>query len=360
MRPAWDILKSWEWNYSNGPLFEWTEEAKALREEVKDELREEFLGFKLNSTIGTAAGPILNSNWIKLYSELGFDILTQKTVRSRPVPAYKEPNIVFVHPKKQLENNDFGATLTGDFNPEPVENISITNSFGMGSFGPEVWMKDVKKAKSFLKKGQLLNVSVVGTVGKDASLEELADDYAETALMAKKAGADLIETNFSCPNVETKDSLICFDPKASSFVAEKVRDKIGETKYLIKLGYYDNDKIVRSLIKETAHLVDGYVAINTIKMRVANAEGKEIMPGRFDSGICGSAIKKKGLETAERFVRIRKELKEDFAFVGVGGIMSPNDAKDYYDLGVNAIQTGTIPIFDPLFALKAKKFLYGD
>ena len=44
-----------------------------------------LFGYPLNSPLGIAAGPLLNSKWVEGYARLGFDVLTYATVRSQPV-----------------------------------------------------------------------------------------------------------------------------------------------------------------------------------------------------------------------------------------------------------------------------------
>src|SRR5258706_12511947 len=48
----------------------------------------EFLGLKVRSRLGIAAGILLNSKWVAAYAGLGFDVLTYKTVRSSHRPCY--------------------------------------------------------------------------------------------------------------------------------------------------------------------------------------------------------------------------------------------------------------------------------
>src|SRR4249920_572800 len=82
LAPTYDINKSYEWNYRYGPLFK-----GPYPPERKIQKQFKLLDFELNSPLGIAAGPLLNSKWIRVYSKLGFDILSYKTVRTRKRPS---------------------------------------------------------------------------------------------------------------------------------------------------------------------------------------------------------------------------------------------------------------------------------
>src|SRR5258705_62835 len=76
-----------------------------------------LLGRPLNSSLGIAAGPLLNSKWVEAYARLGFDVLTYATVRSTFQAAYPLPNIRHVDNREQAAvvsrgtNNGNGTTI---------------------------------------------------------------------------------------------------------------------------------------------------------------------------------------------------------------------------------------------------------
>ncbi|MFH0835740.1 MAG: dihydroorotate dehydrogenase [Candidatus Micrarchaeota archaeon] len=361
MKP-YDYLKSYEENYDNGPFFELTEEARLKLSEMPSLPKKDLLGFSLNSTVGIAAGPLLNSNWIKFYAEMGFDLLTYKTVRNVERACHPWPNAMIIHPDHFLTASDIKQSITADtVEPEDLSQLSITNSYGMPSKAPDEWMDDVKQANSYLKDGQLMVVSVVGTPGnKGEGLNALAEDYAETAAKAVEAGAKAIEVNFSCPNVKGSEGGIFQSPEASGKIAEKTREAIGDnTKLLVKLGFYPDKAQADSVITAIAPNVDAAVAINTMPMKVYDKDGNQALPGegRLVSGICGNTIRKAALETVKNIKQIIDARGLDLSLVGVGGIMSPDHALEYYDAGVDAIEMATSIMWNPFMALEIKKAL---
>ena len=60
-----------------------------------------LFGRPLNSSLGIAAGPLLNSKWVEAYARLGFDVLTYATVRSTFQAAHALPNIRHVDNREQ-------------------------------------------------------------------------------------------------------------------------------------------------------------------------------------------------------------------------------------------------------------------
>lgn len=361
MRP-YDYLKSYEENYDKGPFFAWSDDAKKIVNEAPKLPKRDFLGFSLDSTIGIAAGPLLNSNWIKLYSELGFDLLTYKTVRNVERVCHPWPNVMIVHPDHALSVADIGTPVTADTaEPSDLSKLSITNSFGMPSQAPGVWMQDVKLANSYLKDGQLMAVSVVGTPGnKGEGIDALADDYAELGARAVQASAKAVEMNFSCPNVKGAEGSIFQSAETASTIAERTRNAIGpNAKLLVKLGFYKDKQSAEKVVAALAPFVDAVVAINTIPMQVYDANGKQALPGagRLSSGICGDTIRSSALQTVRNIKQVIDEKDLNLSLVGVGGIMSADHALEYYDAGVDAIEMATSIMWDPFMAAKIKKAL---
>jgi dihydroorotate dehydrogenase len=76
---------------------------------------------------------------------------------------------------------------------------------------------------------------------------------------------------------------------------------------------------------------------------VVDEDGKQALPGagRLKSGICGASIKQAGLDMVGRIAQIREELKQDFAIIGVGGVMTPDDYTEYRQRGADVVQSAT-------------------
>src|SRR5579862_7914590 len=91
--PIYDIHKSYLENAEQGPFFNGHIPKRILapREKWID-----FLGKKVSSRIGIPAGPLLNARWVALAAQLGYDVLTYKTIRSREHPSHPLPNMIYI------------------------------------------------------------------------------------------------------------------------------------------------------------------------------------------------------------------------------------------------------------------------
>ena len=209
---AYDPRLSWEQNLENAPP------VASMPASTADPLWS-FLGLPVASPLGVAAGPLLCGQWLLHYASLGYDILTWKTVRSQAHPCYAPPNLVPVRCGPLTQS---GTTVP---TAEHMQG-SWAVSFGMPSVAPRVWIEDIRSTRRQLPPEKLLVVSVVGTQPATARLDDLADDYARCAVWAAEAGADVVEMNFSCPNVSSVDGQLFQHPRDAAFVAARVRQEV--------------------------------------------------------------------------------------------------------------------------------------
>jgi dihydroorotate dehydrogenase len=258
---------------------------------------------------------------------------------------------MFLKLKGQLKETDFGKRLTATMeSPSSVEEISITNSFGMPSRAPEIWQEDIQRAKKGLGAGQVLIASAVGTPGE----KDLAADYAKGAAMAAEAGSDIVEINLSCPNVVTGEGSVYTDPKFSSEISKAVKKVIGTKPLIIKIGYISDPDRLAKVVAANAPYVDAISGINTLSFEVVNEANGPALPGkgRLRSGVCGAAIRECAMAQAARVVDLKRKEKYDFATIGVGGVMTTEHIRAYMDLGVDAVMSATGAMWDPLLAYK--------
>ncbi|MBI5136250.1 MAG: tRNA-dihydrouridine synthase [Nitrospirae bacterium] len=343
LSPTYDIRKSYDDNYVDGPFFD------GPLPDLPAGATHRFLDFRIGAPVGVAAGPLLNSNWVALYARLGFDLPVYKTVRSAPRACHPAPNCLFLDRPGDLTDNRLGERLvaTGDA-PDTLADISITNSFGMPSKAPEVWMADMERARKACGPTQVFIASCVGTPGAG----DLAADYARTAAMCQEAGAQVVEINLSCPNVTSGEGSIFTDPATARGIVRATAQALGSTPLMIKVGYYTDPATMAAVVGACAPFVQGVAGINTLSLEVVDRAGAQALPGagRLRSGICGAAIKSRGLLQAQRLVRLRDDEKYDFVVVGVGGIMTPQDIDAYLKAGVDAVMSATGAMWDPYLA----------
>lgn len=351
-KPTYDINKSWDYNYEHGPIF------KGSYPDMPKEPKWKFLGHKLISPLGIAAGPLPNSKWIIPYAKLGYGSLIFKTVRSSAHKTHPFPNILFLQVKGKADLVSGKKIVGTPTLSKTIQKLTITNSFGNPCRDPKTWMSEIKKSKKAMKRGQLLGVSVYGTADKNTTLSKLAADFAKTAKLAKKAGATFIEANLACPNVKGAENPNLYkDSKAVKKIVEGIKKSIGKTPLVLKFGYFEKYQDLINVLKPIKNKFEAIAAINTISRGIVDKGGKQVLPGRDESGVCGYAIKDFGIETVKNLARARQDLKINFEIIGVGGVMKPQDVLEYLDAGASHVHSATAVIWNPYLAYDLQIFL---
>jgi len=340
----YDIQQDYAWNYQHAP--------DLIDLPVPDVPgRWIFLGKPVASPLGISAGPLLNGKWILYYAKLGFDVLTYKTVRSTKRDCYELPNLTPVNIDQMTGQESELSTSTQMLGSWAV-------SFGMPSAAPEVWRKDIEWTRDNLSGDQILSVSVVGTIQAGWSLTDLAEDYAQCARWAVESGADCIETNFSCPNVSTADGQLYQECQSAAVVAESVRQAIGDSPYLIKIGHQPDCAAAAMLLNSVAPYVDGLAMTNSIATTVKDEAGQLMFDGQ-PRGICGDAIRTASIQQTKMFSQIIQENDFNIKIVGVGGIHSAEHVKEYLNAGAESVQLATAVMTDPEVGTKVRSELAG-
>jgi dihydroorotate dehydrogenase len=320
-----------------------------------------FLGHKLYSPFGVGAGSLPTSKHTTYAFERGFDIVTYKTQRSIQFPVNDWPNVVYVDVDGDLTMEKASQQLVGHMTTDkPLEKLTITNSFGNPSRGPEFWVEDMKKAAAAAGKGQLLVGGVVGTIKEGFSQEDYFDDFAYTASLAAKAGVKVIEVNFSCPNVAT-EGVLCYNLESVISIAQKCKSAVGDIPLIGKLGYFkpEQQELLEKILIETTPYISAWSAINTIPAAIVDEQGNQMLPGegRLKSGMCGASIKWAGIDMVKRLDAFRKANNLNYEIIGIGGVMTPADFHDYRNAGADIVQSVTAAMWNPNLAAEIKASL---
>jgi dihydroorotate dehydrogenase (NAD+) catalytic subunit len=341
--PIYDIESTWSENIQKGPTFQDTFIPRTFPD--KKEWKE-FLGYPIASPLGIPAGPLLSSAWIDIASRLGFDILTYKTIRSRAHESHPLPNVLFVdaHASKDI-------LIAKNTPPHCIEEISITNSFGMPSMPPDYLQSDIQKARSFIKEGQILIVSIVGTPEFSS---DLLQDFVTVALIAKEAGAHAIEANFSCPNVSLKEGSLYTDIQYAPSIAKAIVDAISPLPLIIKVGKFPHFQHLKDILIAFAKAgVRAIAGLNSISKKVLNEQGQSALGAhRQTSGICGALIRPDALLFIQQTKHIIETEKISLEIVGCGGILLPHHFNEFFDAGAHIATTATGFMWDPNLANK--------
>ncbi len=345
-QPIYDCEKSWADNLTSGPQFSGEYPHPITCKAVN------FLGYQAASPLGVPAGPLLDSRWTTCAARLGYDIVTYKTIRTKPYPGHPVPNVIFVD--SQTEKVAIEAKA-----PDKTNRISITNSFGMPSMDEDYLRRDIAKARSQLAENQLLIVSIVGTPGNAPSVIE---DFAACARIAKDSEAHIIEANFSCPNICSKEGALYSDPDNAARIASAIVAAAYPLPVMIKVGYYPDIVLMRqvfnALAKAGVHAVCG---INSVSMHVVNAAGLPALgKGRESSGICGNMIRGQAMQFVRNARKIIDLDKLGMELAGCGGLMLPEHFNEMLSEGAQIVLTATGMMWNPYLAHEWKKANCGD
>ncbi|MCG8652222.1 MAG: hypothetical protein MI861_20450 [Pirellulales bacterium] len=338
--PRYRIDRTYRWNYDHSP------------EPVKVDVTElagsfSFAGLPTRGPLGVSAGPLLNGRWILYYASLGFDVLTYKTVRSRARQCYELPNLVHVPDQRRL-GGDSDVVASGH------STGSWAVSFGMPSAPPDHWRADIESTRRQLAGDQLLNVSVVGTVQPHWTVEDLAADYAQCARWAVEAGADTVEANLSCPNVDTCDGQLYQQPPQAGMVAEAIRQAIGSVPLILKIGHVMDESAGQRLLDAVATSTSAIAMTNSIPSRVAASVGGNWHFAGATRGICGLATYDASLRQVAMFARLIESSRYKLKIIGVGGAGNAQQVREYREAGAECVHLATAAMLRPDVALKIK------
>ena len=339
---AYDRRRSYEWNYDHPP-------APVEVEVAPVSGKWHFCGLPVDSPLGISAGPLLNSDWVLYYASLGFDVLTYKTVRSVERACYAMPNLQPV----ECSGLQGGET---DLPASDTMHGTWAVSYGMPSKPPDHWRADVERTRRALPAGKRLSVSVVGTVQEGWTLDQLADDYALCATWAVASGADCVEMNFSCPNVSTCDGQLYQRPEDAARVALAVREAIGTTPVVAKIGRITEEPEAARLLDALAPSVDALAMTNSIAATVRDAAGNLLFDGQR-RGICGAATREASVDQTRTVSQLARHHQYGLQLIGVGGVFSADHVRQYLDAGAHAVHLATAAMMNPAVGLEIRREL---
>ena len=283
------------------------------------------------------------------FSRLGYDILTYATVRSTFWPAHALPNI------RQVENHEQVAVTTRRTHVNG--NLTIAVSMGLPSMEPDVWRKDVRRAKEKIREGQILIVSVVGTVPPGGDPESLITDYVRCAAWAAEAGADAIEVHLARPDTFfERNQMIYENVPLSAQILYRVRTRV-PVPVLAKIGPFRTPRALHDTATKLAPWANGFVLVHGISRRVLDDKGNAAFEGdgRDRADVVGSDTFQVASRQVEEMISWRKAGAWDRAILAVGGLTTVERARQVLREGADAALVATAALFDPQFAVRFRQ-----
>ena len=218
-------------------------------------------------------------------------------------------------------------------NPPPriVETpCGMLNAIGLENVGIEAFVND---KLPFLR---TLDVPVFANIyGK--SIEEYSQLAARVDAVADIAG---VELNISCPNVKSGGVAFGVDPDVAENVVARVRENTAKH-LMVKLSPNVTDvaMIARRVASGGA---DSISLINTITGMAVDLKSRKPILANITGGLSGPAIKPVALRMVWQVAAA-----VDIPVIGIGGIMTAQDALEFIVVGATAVQVGTANFVNP-------------
>jgi dihydroorotate dehydrogenase (NAD+) catalytic subunit len=172
------------------------------------------------------------------------------------------------------------------------------------------------------------------------------EEFAECAARLDGApGVVALELNASSPNRPEWGSILATDPQALAAIVRAVRARVRAPLW-VKLSPNVGD-ITRVGQAAEAEGADALTAINTLRATAIDVATRRPRLASGTGGLSGPAIKPVALRMVHELARAVR-----IPLVGVGGIMSGEDALEFLCCGASAVQVGTATFYDPRAPLR--------
>ena len=297
----------------------------------------ELAGLRFPNRVGLAAGLDKNARCIDGLGAMGFGFVEVGTVTPKAQSGNPKPRIFRL----------------------PAKN-AIINRLGFNNGGLEAFLQNVQRSslRQQKKPGLLLGLNI----GKNAAtpIENATDDYL-IGLDGVYAHADYVAVNISSPNTKNLRALQSDEALDGLLGAIATRREALQKQHGKRIPIFvkiapDLDEAQVAVIAATLlrHGMDGVIATNTTLARDAV---KGLPHAEEAGGLSGSPV----LEASNRVIaQLRAALGPKYPIIGVGGIVSAQDAVSKIRAGADVVQIYTGLIYagpdlvrDAALAIKA-------
>ncbi|MBR1608559.1 MAG: dihydroorotate dehydrogenase [Kiritimatiellae bacterium] len=172
-----------------------------------------------------------------------------------------------------------------------------------------------------------------------------AEEYAEVArTLSGEGGADAIELNVSCPNVHGGGAAFGTDPAVLASVVKAARAAT-RLPLFVKLAPNVPDVTVFARVAE-GEGADALSISNTIPAMLIDVERRRPFLANVQGGLSGPALHPIAVRLVWQAAAAVK-----IPILGMGGIVTPEDAVEFLCAGATAVAVGTANFADPRTAL---------
>ena len=213
----------------------------------------------------------------------------------------------------------------------------MLNCVGLQNKGVDYFCKHIYPEVKDIQTNVLVNVS-----------GSSPEDYAECAARIDQLeGIPAIELNISCPNVKQGGMAFGVTCEGAASVVRAVRQRYHKT-LIVKLSPNVTNiaDIARAVEAEGA---DSVSLINTLMGMSIDIEKRRSRLSIGTGGLSGPAVKPVAVRMVWQVARAVK-----IPVVGLGGIMTAEDAIEFLMAGATAIEIGTANFIDPAVTVKVR------
>lgn len=276
----------------------------------------ELAGLTFPNRVGLAAGLDKNAACIDGLAAMGFGFVEVGTVTPLAQRGNPKPRLFRIR-----------------------QAMAIVNRMGFNNHGLETFLKNVQQSANQKQENQEKRALLGINIGKNAitPIENAASDYVK-ALRKVYAHADYITINISSPNTKNLRELQsdqALDALLQTIAQERqILNQQHPNKPLFLKIAPDLDPLQVQVIAATLkrHAIDGVIATNTT---IDHDKVKDFPHGKEQGGVSGSPVR----DASNEIIRLlRSNLGPDYPIIGVGGIMTAEDAEEKIKAGANVVQ----------------------
>jgi len=219
----------------------------------------------------------------------------------------------------------------GNEPPRLFETASgLLNSIGIQNMGARRFIDEVLPELAHYDVRVIVNV-----------YGESVEEYRRAAeCFSGVTGGDALEVNLSCPNVDEGGLAFGTDPASIGTVVRAVKNASGKP-VIAKLTPNVTDIKPLALAAQDAG-ADAVSLINTLMGLAVDVKSRRPFFRKVRAGLSGPAIKPVALRLVWEAARVL-----DIPGIGIGGIMTGQDAVEFIMAGARAVQVGTANLADP-------------
>ncbi len=210
----------------------------------------------------------------------------------------------------------------------------MLNSVGLQNPGVEAFIRDE------LPFMQTLGTVIIANVAGHSEA-----DYCESVAMLSETAVDMIELNISCPNVKCGGMSFGVKPESVKSIVGAVR-KVCKKPLIVKLTPNVANIAENALAAESAG-ADAISLINTVTGMAVDFKSRKTVLKVGHGGLSGPCVKPIALKMVHDCYK-----SVHIPIIGMGGIMSGEDAGEFMLCGAAAVQVGSANIFDPYASLR--------